>query len=292
MSLKPCHYPVDRISEIVVRYIGNDFISYEKRSIRSIVDSIYRPESVFWKDYRQRFIDCQQQKKDFVFTSAQSEFFDAIFDLQRDPRLTVSASLSMMKDICDAIEKCKEDGTYTEEQALTISHLLINDFERSVHICDALEKEYAKNRQTVDFCANRKFHFETSLYLYPKERTISEYNSDMKNNKNKRLIVILCSICILFGIIGFLQKIQWMIVVFFIFIGSVVWGLYSDVISPKIIKALTPDPNWDEKTTNRFNNLKGWLIILFLIAVTFILNKLGLLGDVDPEESHLFRAPW
>ena len=216
----------------------------------------------------------------------------------------IDITLHLIADIRAVIVKYVSCGFYSEESGEILIEILTENFRSAVSEIREVGAEFYKYPKFIEFfeyLQKRDIKKENNLKNQQTEPRLllpetnengSECHNDIKNIKANKWIALVCITCILFGIIGLFQKIQWMIIVFFIFIGSVVWGLYSEVISPKVVKALTPDPNWDAKTTERFNKLAGWIIILIIIVVTFILNKLGVLGEVDPEESHLFRAPW
>ena len=52
-------------------------------------------------------------------------------------------------------------------------------------------------------------------------------------------------------------------------VGVVVWGVYKEVVAPKIEKAMEPDPKWDQKTTERFNHLWGIIVLLVIMLLLF-----------------------
>jgi len=171
MSLKRYNYPVQRISEIISGYIGDDFLSIvNKCSIRSIVNSIYRPESKVWKTY---ISNTEYQFDDLSISMAQNEFFYRIAENKKNCFLVIEECFSMIKDIQNEIYKCTENGTYTKDQAIAITGILLTDFARSVFTDSNLKIAYFYNRSFVEF-----YTFHWNRFDSYKKRTWDNMSED------------------------------------------------------------------------------------------------------------------
>ena len=72
----------------------------------------------------------------------------------------------------------------------------------------------------------------------------------------------------------------------FIVVGTILWGVWCEYVSPKIAAALEPDPKWDEKTRKRFDARNGWIFILVVILLMGVMRKCdGGAPTHDPDES-------
>jgi hypothetical protein len=90
----------------------------------------------------------------------------------------------------------------------------------------------------------------------------------------------------MFDIYGILQMKIFLEFVGVLVCGSILYGLWVEVLWPRILKMLEIDPDLDEKTKERIRNLQFWVIFLGLILIGILIKNwfgFNLFGDGDGE---------